>query len=42
LINAYPVSEEELLRVKGFGKKKVEKYGEGVLKIFNTRQNGQL
>ncbi len=36
LTAAYPVNEEELLKVKGFGKKKVEKYGEGVLKIFNT------
>jgi hypothetical protein len=42
LISIYPANVEELLKMKGFGKKKVEKYGESVLKIFNTRQNGQL
>jgi len=35
LISAYPANEEELLKVKGFGKKKVEKYGEGILGIFS-------
>ncbi|NLI11206.1 HRDC domain-containing protein [Pelotomaculum propionicicum] len=35
LISAYPANEGELLKVKGFGKKKVEKYGEGVLRIFD-------
>jgi superfamily II DNA helicase RecQ len=37
LISAYPANEEELLRVKGFGKKKVEKYGDGVLRIFTQK-----
>ena len=36
LISAYPANEEELLKVKGFGKKKVEKYGESVLRIFSA------
>ncbi len=42
LIASCPVNEEELLKVKGFGKKKVEKYGEGILRIFWCRENGQL
>ena len=36
LIAAYPTSEEELLKVKGFGKKKVDKYGKDILKIFKS------
>jgi superfamily II DNA helicase RecQ len=35
LTAAYPVNEEELLKVKGFGKKKVEKYGDGILRVFS-------
>nr|WP_278184589.1 NERD domain-containing protein [Desulfofarcimen acetoxidans] len=35
LISAYPTNKEELLKVKGFGLKKVEKYGEHILKILN-------
>ncbi|MDD3654372.1 MAG: NERD domain-containing protein [Desulfotomaculaceae bacterium] len=35
LITNYPTNEEELLKVKGFGKKKSEKYGQDILRIFN-------
>ena len=34
LIKANPKSKNELLKVKGFGEKKVEKYGEEILKII--------
>lgn len=36
MIAKYPRSEEELLKVKGFGKIKVEKYGEEILYIFES------
>lgn len=36
LIKAKPRSKNELLKVKGFGEKKVEKYGEEILKIINN------
>lgn len=36
LIKANPKSKNELLKVKGFGEKKVEKYGEDILKIINS------
>ena len=35
LIKANPKSKNELLKVKGFGEKKVEKYGEEILRIIN-------
>jgi superfamily II DNA helicase RecQ len=35
LIAANPKSKNELLKVKGFGEKKVEKYGEEILRIIN-------
>lgn len=35
LIAKYPRTEEELLEVKGFGKTKLEKYGNAILDIFN-------
>lgn len=35
MIVSYPRTEEDLLTIKGFGKVKVEKYGEGILEIFN-------
>jgi len=35
LIKANPKSKNELHNVKGFGDKKVEKYGEEILKIIN-------
>lgn len=34
LISTYPMTQEQLLNVNGFGKVKVEKYGEDILKIF--------
>lgn len=34
LIEKRPQSRDELLKVRGFGEKKVEKYGEGILEIF--------
>jgi len=34
LITAYPTSEDELLKEKGFGKIKVGKYGKDILEIF--------
>ncbi|SEC00447.1 NERD domain-containing protein [Paenibacillus sp. GP183] len=34
IIARHPISEEELLEVKGFGKIKVEKYGKEILNIF--------
>lgn len=36
LIEKYPRTKEELLKVRGFGAKKVEKYGEEILSIFNN------
>ena len=36
LIKANPKSKNELLKVKGFGEKKVERYGEDILKIINN------
>lgn len=36
LTKANPKSKIELLKVKGFGEKKVEKYGEEILKIINS------
>lgn len=35
LVEAKPKSKEELLKVKGFGPKKVEKYGDAILEILN-------
>ena len=35
LIARYPMTMEKLSEVKGFGPKKIEKYGEGVLRIMN-------
>lgn len=35
LIESKPSTKEELLRVKGFGEKKVEKYGDKILEIIN-------
>lgn len=35
MIEKYPKTEEELLEVKGFGKVKLEKYGNTILDIFN-------
>lgn len=35
LIQKNPKTKEELLKVKGFGAVKVEKYGEGILEILN-------
>lgn len=37
LIAKYPRTEEELLTVKGFGQTKVEKYGQEILDIFNSK-----
>jgi len=37
LISQHPTCEQELLRVKGFGKKKIEKYGKDILKIFKEK-----
>lgn len=34
MIAKYPRTEEELLKVRGFGKVKVEKYGKGILDFF--------
>jgi superfamily II DNA helicase RecQ len=39
LIEKNPKSKAELLQVKGFGEKKIEKYGENILNIFNTVNN---
>ncbi|TMW72768.1 NERD domain-containing protein [Alteribacter natronophilus] len=36
LIAASPTTKEELLNVKGFGEKKVEMYGEQILRIFEN------
>jgi len=36
LIEKYPVTLEKLLEVKGFGEKKIEKYGDGILRIMNN------
>ncbi|WP_312876240.1 NERD domain-containing protein [Paenibacillus alginolyticus] len=35
LIAKYPKTEKDLLEVKGFGKAKMEKYGNSILSIFN-------
>lgn len=35
LISKHPRTKEELLNVSGFGSKKAEKYGDGILKILN-------
>lgn len=35
LIEKYPRTKEELLKVRGFGEKKVEKYGEEILGMLN-------
>lgn len=35
LIKTKPKTKEQLLEVKGFGEIKVEKYGQGILKVFN-------
>jgi hypothetical protein len=37
LIEKRPQSRDELLKVRGFGEKKVEKYGEGILEILKKR-----
>lgn len=37
MIAKYPLTEEELLKVKGFGKIKVEKYGKEILSVFEAR-----
>lgn len=35
LVKNKPTSKEELLQIKGFGQKKVEKYGDAILSIIN-------
>lgn len=37
LVQAKPKTKEQLMRVKGFGEKKVEKYGDAVLSIINVK-----
>lgn len=37
LIAKYPQNQEELLKVNGFGKVKVEKYGANILEIFQSK-----
>ena len=37
LVQNKPKNKRELLQVKGFGEKKVEKYGEAILSILNCR-----
>ncbi|WP_238916833.1 HRDC domain-containing protein [Clostridium sp. YIM B02555] len=39
LIKAKPQTKDQLLQVKGFGEIKVEKYGEGILNLFNIDNN---
>lgn len=39
MIAKYPRTNEELLKVKGFGKLKVEKYGEEIVCIFSSGNN---
>ena len=39
LIEKNPKNEEELLKVSGFGKVKVEKYGKDILKILSDVSN---
>jgi len=34
LISKHPSSLEELMQVRGFGKKKAEKYGQDILQVF--------
>ena len=36
LIEKNPKTKEELLKVKGFGQTKVDKYGDEILKILNN------
>lgn len=36
LVLSYPTTENELLAVKGFGKKKIDKYGKELIKIFTA------
>ena len=36
LIEKYPMTMDKLSSVKGFGPKKIEKYGEGILRIMNN------
>lgn len=38
LIEANPRTKKELLKVKGFAEKKVGKYGDEILRIFNERR----
>lgn len=38
LIEKYPQNPEELLKVNGFGKVKVEKYGEKIIEIFLSKE----
>ncbi len=35
IIKSKPQNSEELIKIKGFGSKKIEKYGESILKIIN-------
>lgn len=42
LIEKRPKSRDELLKVRGFGEKKVEKYGEGILGIFKGKKMSKL
>lgn len=35
LVKIKPKTKEELIQIKGFGEKKVEKYGDGILEIIN-------
>jgi superfamily II DNA helicase RecQ len=35
IVESKPKNNEELIKIKGFGPKKVEKYGESILKIIN-------
>ena len=36
LLESKPRTEKELLLINGFGKHKVEKYGDEILKVINT------
>ena len=36
LIEKYPMTLDKLSSVKGFGPKKIEKYGEEILRIMNN------
>lgn len=35
LFQAMPKTKDELLKVKGFGQKKIENYGDAILRIIN-------